>query len=114
MSLNPLTLRQLEEIIRVQLRNTLSPYGTESRYMEIESAIGVPVAMPDRPEDCRDYAAARSVTAPFRASIALTEFSNAIFKTPLPMVLSTNPSIRPLRFLPSRIVTKSISVMPLV
>ena len=43
--------------------------------------------------------------APFRASMALTEFSNAFSRTPLPMVPSTRPSSRPLRFLPSRTTT---------
>ena len=52
------------------------------------------------------------LAAPFRASIALTEFSNAFFKTLLPIVPSTTPSTRPLRFLPSRTTTTSISVVP--
>jgi hypothetical protein len=41
--------------------------------------------------------------------MALTEFSNAFFKTPVPMVPSTKPSSRPLRFLPSRTTTTSMS-----
>jgi hypothetical protein len=57
-------------------------------------------------------AAASSLAASFRASITLTEFSNAFSKTFLPMVLSTKPSTRPLRFLPSR-TTTSMSVVPL-
>src|SRR5262245_23112262 len=44
--------------------------------------------------------------------MALTEFSNAFFKTRLPMVPSTKPSSRPLRFLPSRTTTTSMSVKP--
>jgi hypothetical protein len=46
----------------------------------------------------------------FLASIAITEFLKAFSKTPLPIVPSTKPSTRPLRFLPSRTVTKSMSV----
>src|SRR5260370_30404325 len=42
--------------------------------------------------------------------MALTEFSNAFFKTPVPMVPSTKPSSRPLRFLPSRTTTTSMPV----
>ena len=48
----------------------------------------------------------------FRASIALTDLLNAAFKTPLLMVPSTRPSIRPFRFLPSRTTTKSMMVVP--
>src|SRR5215831_2281164 len=40
--------------------------------------------------------------------MALTEFSNAFSKTRLPMVPSTTPSSRPLRFLPSRTTTTSM------
>src|SRR6266403_4488870 len=53
-----------------------------------------------------------AVAPPFRASIALTEFLNAFSKTPLPMVPSTKPSSRPLRFLPSRTTATSMSVKP--
>ena len=48
----------------------------------------------------------------FRASIALTDLLNAAFKTPLLMVPSTRPSIRPFKFLPSRTTTKSMMVVP--
>src|SRR5258705_7988953 len=58
----------------------------------------------------RFHAAASSLVALFRASMALTEFSNALFKTRLPMVLSTRPSSRPLKFLPWRTTTTSMSV----
>lgn len=44
--------------------------------------------------------------------MALTVFLNAFSKTPLPMVPSTSPSTRPLRFLPSRTTTASRSVVP--
>ena len=37
-------------------------------------------------------------------------FLNAFSKTPLPMVPSTKPSTRPLRFFPSRTTTTSMSV----
>src|SRR5262249_29408150 len=50
--------------------------------------------------------------APFRTSMALTESSNALSRTRLPMVPSTKPSARPLRFLPSRTTTTSMSVVP--
>ena len=50
--------------------------------------------------------------APFRASMALTEFASPFSKTPLPMVLSTKPSIRPFKFLPSRMTIASMSVVP--
>src|SRR5215469_9863261 len=53
-----------------------------------------------------------ALAPPFLASMALTEFSNAFFKTPAPMVPSTTPSSRPLRFLPSRTTTTSMSVKP--
>ena len=53
-----------------------------------------------------------SLAAPFRASIARTEFSNAFAKTPLPTVSRTRPRNRPLRFLPSRMTTTSMSVKP--
>jgi hypothetical protein len=43
-------------------------------------------------------AAVASLAASFRASMASTEFSSAFSKTLLPMVLSTKPSTRPLRF----------------
>src|SRR5262249_37429281 len=52
------------------------------------------------------------VTCPFCASIALTVFPNAFSSTPLPIVPSTRPSARPLRFLPSRTTTASTSVLP--
>src|SRR5262249_2401641 len=55
----------------------------------------------------------RLSTLPFRASTALTEFANPRSKMRLPMVLNTKPSTRPLRFLPSRTTTSSISVVPL-
>jgi hypothetical protein len=51
--------------------------------------------------------------AVFRASMALTEFLNAFSKTFRPMVLSTRPSSRPLRFLPSRTTMTSMLVVPL-
>ena len=47
-----------------------------------------------------------------RASMALTLFSNAFLRTPLPTVPSTSPSIHPLRFFPSRTTTASKSVVP--
>src|SRR5215470_12719795 len=50
---------------------------------------------------------------PFLASMALTVFAKAFSRTPLPMVPTTNPSSRPLRFLPSRTTTASTSVVPL-
>jgi len=53
------------------------------------------------------------LAALLRTSMALTEFSNALSKTRLPMVPSTKPSTRPLRFLPSRTTTTSMSVVPL-
>lgn len=56
---------------------------------------------------------ARCSAALFRASMALTEFWNALSKTRLPMVPSTKPSPHPLRFLPSRTTTTSMSVVPL-
>src|SRR5262249_7159512 len=65
------------------------------------------------PQDYAAFDAGPTVAAPFRASMALTEFSNAVSKTRLPIVLSTKPSNRPLRFLPSRTMTASMSVMPL-
>ena len=52
------------------------------------------------------------LAAPFRASMALTEFANAFSKTPLPIVPSTMPSSHPLRFLPSRTTTTSMPVKP--
>jgi len=52
-----------------------------------------------------------SLASLVRASMALTEFTNAFSKTPLPMVPSTKPSTHPLRFLPSRTTTRSMSVM---
>jgi hypothetical protein len=58
------------------------------------------------------HAARSSSAAPFRASMALTLFRNALSKTRLPMVLSTKPSSRPLRFLPSRTTITSMSVLP--
>ena len=45
--------------------------------------------------------------------MALTESSNAFSRTRLPMVPTTKPSIHPLRFLPSRTTTTSMSVVPL-
>ncbi|MDT7811365.1 MAG: hypothetical protein QOH35_464 [Acidobacteriaceae bacterium] len=54
------------------------------------------------------HAVRSSFAAPFRASMALTLFTNAFSKTPWPMVLSTKPSSRPLRFLPSRTTTTSM------
>ena len=45
--------------------------------------------------------------------MALTEFSNAFSKTHLPMVPSTRPSSFTVRFLPSRMTTTSMSVVPL-
>src|SRR5215469_384902 len=77
-----------------------------------------------RPIDCRrvnspiqlpaDYApAARAALGVlFRASMALTEFTNAFSKTPLPTVPTTKPSNHPLRFLPSRTTVTSMSVLP--
>ena len=71
------------------------------------------VACPkDRKPKANDYAALLSPAAAFRASIALTEFLNAFSKTPFPMVPTTRPSNDPLRFLPSRTVTRSMSVKP--
>src|SRR5258706_9276683 len=49
---------------------------------------------------------------PFLASMALMVFAKAFSKTPLPMVPTTNPSSRPLRFLPSRTTTTLTSVVP--
>jgi len=46
-------------------------------------------------------------------SMASTEFWNAFSRTPLPIVPSTKPRRRPLRFLPSRTTTTSMSVVPL-
>jgi hypothetical protein len=60
----------------------------------------------------RAYDARACLAKPFRASMALTEFSNAFSRTRLPMVTSTKLSRRPLRFLPSRTTTTSISVKP--
>src|ERR1041385_4091792 len=57
--------------------------------------------MPGR-EDYLANDVAGSLAALCLASMALTEFSNAFSNTPLPMVRSTRPSSRPLRFLPSR------------
>src|SRR5215469_15999991 len=57
-------------------------------------------------------AARPSRSAPFRASMALTLLTNAFSRTLLPIVLSTKPSIFPLRFLPSRMTLRSISVVP--
>ena len=60
----------------------------------------------------RGYAAPTSLAVPYRTSMALTEFLNAFSKTPFPIVPTTKPTSHPLRFLPSRTVTRSISVKP--
>jgi hypothetical protein len=59
-----------------------------------------------------DVPAAMPLAAALRASMAFTEFTNAFSKTLLPMVPTTKPSIHPLRFLPSRTTTTSMSVLP--
>ena len=64
--------------------------------------------MPDYLADALAFLAAS-----FRASMALMEFLNAFSRTLLPMVPSMRPRIRPLRFLPSRMTTKSMLVVPL-
>src|SRR5262249_51236389 len=48
----------------------------------------------------------------FRASTALTVFLSAPPRTRLPKTVSTAPSARPLRVLPSRTTTTSSSVVP--
>jgi hypothetical protein len=48
----------------------------------------------------------------FRASMALTVFASAPPRTRSPKIPSTNPSTRPLMFLPSRTTTASRSVVP--
>src|SRR5262249_38934936 len=48
-----------------------------------------------------------------RASMALTEFSNAVSSCRLPIVPITKPSNRPFKFLPSLTTTTSMSVVPL-
>src|SRR3954470_15321653 len=50
--------------------------------------------------------------ATLRASTALTESANALANTRLPTVPRTRPRNRPLRFLPSRTTTYSMSVVP--
>ena len=76
---------------------------------------GVPIRIEIGPRDLE----AKSLTVsrrdqPVKAkeSMALTEFSNALSRTPLPTVPSTKPSSRPLKFLPSRTTTTSMSVVP--
>ena len=61
---------------------------------------------------CLPYTACLSIATPFRASMALTLAINAFSKTLPPIVPSTRLSRRPLRFLPSRMTTTSMSVVP--
>jgi hypothetical protein len=56
-------------------------------------------------EGIRIYVGSAAPAPSSRASMALTAFSNALSKRRLPMVPSTTPSARPLKFLPSRTTT---------
>ena len=59
------------------------------------------------------YGSSAVLALSFRASMALTVSASAFSRRLLPMVPSTKPSTRPLRFLPSRTTTASKSVVPL-
>src|SRR5262249_4553262 len=53
-----------------------------------------------------------SSATPLRTSMARTLFAKAFSRTPLPTVPTTKPIKRPLRFLPSRTTSTSMSVIP--
>src|SRR5262249_10503338 len=59
-----------------------------------------------------DDGASAVFTPLLRVSIALTDPVKAFSSLPLPTVPMTSPRIRPLRFFPSRTVTRSTSVVP--
>src|SRR5882724_8799068 len=89
--------------------------GTELEPTPLQTrpALKHPGWLSHRSEDYVARDAPPPFATPFRASIALTLPAKAFSRTPLPTVASTRPRNRPLRFLPSRTTTRSMSVAPL-